>query len=67
MDDYVSVDQEVTDDAIVVSVKFSSELAECEDVDSEEPHPLVTAKEAQVAVRSRFQSRTISLVPWSLL
>ena len=55
MDDYVSVDQEatttsesLTDDALVESVKFSSEsLAECEDVGSEEPHPLVTAKEAQ--------------------
>ena len=59
MNDYVSVDQEaitsesLTDDLIVESVKFSSKsLAGCEDVDSEEPHPLVTAKEAQRALKT---------------
>ena len=58
MDDYVSVDQEAITsesltDAIVVSVKFSSEsLAESEDVGSEEPHPFVTAKEAQGALQT---------------
>ena len=48
MDQKAITSESVTDDAAVESVKFSSEsLVECEDVDSKELHPVVTAKEVQ--------------------
>jgi len=60
LDDYVSVDLEalasecMTDDAIVESVQCSSQpvSTECKDMNSEDPHPVVTVEEAEGALHT---------------